>query len=96
MSVLSQKDAKRLLRHMNEDPPNPLAKISLERGREVMKKFAISFKGVPAMTPAGWKRVESKARERNDSKPRPVLIETELVCPAGPSGTVERGRGSKS
>lgn len=77
-TVLSQADARRLLRHMAEDPPNSLAKASLERGREALEKMAVSYKRVPPMTPSAWKRLESIARERNDLNIYPTLLEAGL------------------
>lgn len=47
--VLTGADASRLIRHINEDKPNPLAKASLERGRELLLAIASGkrFKGRP-------------------------------------------------
>lgn len=33
--MLSKEDSQRLVRHMREDKPNPLAQAAYERGREV-------------------------------------------------------------
>lgn len=38
---LSKKGARRLLQHMAEDPPNPLAQASLERGRTVLRSLCM-------------------------------------------------------
>lgn len=37
---LSGKDAERFQRHMTEDKPNPAAKASLARGREMLQRMA--------------------------------------------------------
>jgi len=56
--MLSAKDAQRLLRHMAEDPPNPLAKASLKRGRYLIK----SHHRLPTMTNVGLREVRIAAR----------------------------------
>lgn len=38
---LSGKDAERFQRHMTEDKPNPAAKASLARGREMLQRMAV-------------------------------------------------------
>lgn len=37
--VLSKEDALRLVRHMREDKPNPLAQSAYERGREILRSL---------------------------------------------------------
>ncbi len=34
--ILSGEDANRFIRHIEEDPPNPLAQASLDRGQKML------------------------------------------------------------
>lgn len=44
---LSGKDAERFQRHMTEDKPNPAAKASLARGREMLQRMAVTIQPTP-------------------------------------------------
>lgn len=37
--ALSKEDSRRLVRHMREDKPNPLAQAAYERGREILRSL---------------------------------------------------------
>lgn len=80
---LSKENSQRLLRHMEEDPPNPLAKSSLERGRDVVahinhgKTFKIRTANVPAVSPEAWEKLETLARNPNGREKYPELIESD-------------------
>lgn len=44
---LSGKDAERFQRHITEDKPNPAAKASLARGREMLQRIAAPTQSTP-------------------------------------------------
>lgn len=41
-TTLTGEDADRFIRHLKEDPPNPLAKAALESGKKMLKEFEMN------------------------------------------------------